>query len=464
MATQPATLDGLVDQAPATLPIRMAEKIVFPTPHLAPQPVAPSRTPTEMLALLSRHSGAPTAIIGRDLHFIYVNTIFANWFGLMPEQLVGVPIRDVYGEHNNTRYMPFLERAFAGEVVRYQRQVRNPMGSEEWHTICLTPCHDGSGQVFAIVTAALDVHELRVTTEALRTANQRLSSHMENSPLAVIETDRELRVVYCSARGAELFGWPAADVRGRLLPDLLALDPADPGLLGEALLRLRGRYETRNRAEATHRRADGSVIHCEWFSSALTDARGELVSVMALVEDVSARALAAQHLRHQAERDSLTGLFNRSAFQASLAQSLERARDSGDPVALLFIDLDGFKGVNDAFGHAAGDEVLREVALRLNGAVRDTDTVARLGGDEFAVLLDADIDASTAETVSRRIFAALEPPFNIASRQMTISASIGVAAHPPLDAHASGLLKNADQAMYEAKRAGKGCMRYATAP
>jgi diguanylate cyclase (GGDEF)-like protein len=104
------------------------------------------------------------------------------------------------------------------------------------------------------------------------------------------------------------------------------------------------------------------------------------------------------------------------------------------------------------------------VAQRLSAAVRETDTVARLGGDEFAVMLDADIDASTAETVSRRIFAALERPFDIASTQMPIGASIGVAAYPPLEGHAGGLIKNADQAMYEAKRAGKGCVRYALAP
>lgn len=182
----------------------MAEKIVFPTPHLSAQPLQPGWAPAELLGLLTCHSGAPTAVIGRDLHFIYVNAIFATWFGLTPEQLMGVPIRDVYGEHNNQRYMPFLERAFSGEVVRYQRQVRNPTGTEEWHTICLTPCRDATGHVFAIVTAALDVHELRITTEALLAANQRLSSHMENSPLAVVETDHELRVVYCSARGGEL--------------------------------------------------------------------------------------------------------------------------------------------------------------------------------------------------------------------------------------------------------------------
>jgi diguanylate cyclase (GGDEF)-like protein/PAS domain S-box-containing protein len=442
----------------------MAEKIVFPTPHLPAQPYLPAWTPSELLQLLTRHSGAPTAVIGRDLHFIYVNTIFANWFGLTPEQLVGVPIRDVYGEHNNVRYMPFLERAFAGEVVRYQRQVRNPVGTEEWHTICLTPCRDATGQVFAIVTAALDVHELRVTTEALRTANQRLSSHMENSPLAVIETDHELRVVYCSARGGELLGWQAPSVRGRLLWELLALDRADPSPLGDALRRLHRRVETRNRAEAVHRRGDGSVIHCEWFSSALTNAQGELVSIMALVEDVSVRVLAAQQLQQLAERDSLTGLYNRSAFQARLVLSLDRARETDGSVALLFIDLDGFKGVNDGFGHAAGDDVLREVALRLGAAVRETDTVARLGGDEFAVMLDADIDASTAETVSRRIFAALERPFDVAATQMPLGASIGIAAHPPLAGHAGGLIKNADQAMYAAKRAGKGCVRYALAP
>ena len=439
----------------------MAEKIVFPTPQLPDALLRVSLGDSQLLDLLTRHSGAPTAIIGCDLHFIHVNAIFASWFGLVPQQLAGVPIRDVYGEHNNVRYMPFLERAFAGEVVRYQRQVRNPTGTEEWHTICLTPCRDAAGAVFAIVTVALDVHELRVTTEALRTANQRLSSHMENSPLAVIETDHELRVIYCSARGQDLFHWRAPEVQGKSLWELLALNPADPAALGTALRHLHQRVETRNRAEASHQRADGSTIHCEWFSSALTNAQGELVSIMALVEDVSGRVLAAQQLRDLAERDSLTGLFNRSAFQVRLTNSLERALESGDSVALLFIDLDGFKGVNDSFGHTAGDDVLREVALRLSGAVRETDTVARLGGDEFAVMLDANIDSTTAETISDRIFAALEPPCNVAASQVVLGASIGVAMNPPTGAPAGDLIKNADQAMYEAKRAGKGCVRYA---
>ena len=438
-----------------------AEKIVFPAPELRAARPQMAWSPTQLHELLSRHVGAPTAVISRDLHFIHVNAIFAKWFGLVPEQLVGVPIRDVYGEHNSSRFMPYLERAFAGEELRYQRQVRNPNGAEEWHTVCMSPCRNEVGEVIAVVSAALDVHELRVTTEALRTANQRLSSHMENSPLAVIEIDHLSRIIYCSARSGELFGWSPAAVQGQSLPTLLAFEGSSDSPLNLALGRLQRREEARNRAEAAHPRADGSTLHCDWFNSAQTNAQGELVSIMALVHDVTERVETARQMRYLVERDSLTGLYNRSALIERLERGLDRARASGSTVALLFIDLDGFKNVNDRFGHGAGDDVLREVSQRLVATVRERDTVARLGGDEFAVLLDTDVDADTAEALCRRILNALVPTFGVAAVQMPIGASIGVATSPPLEGHAEGLVKRADQAMYDAKRAGKGCVRYA---
>ena len=144
-----------------------------------------------------------------------------------------------------------------------------------------------------------------------------------------------------------------------------------------------------------------------------------------------------------------------------LGVALTRAQRSHEPVALLFIDLDGFKRVNDDFGHGAGDQVLCEVAQRLQLAVRATDVAARFGGDEFVVLLDTEVRDDTPYRVCERIFAQLQVPCAFKQGQAQIGASIGIAQHPPLPNQADDLLKRADAAMFEAKRAGKGCVRVA---
>jgi diguanylate cyclase (GGDEF)-like protein len=204
-------------------------------------------------------------------------------------------------------------------------------------------------------------------------------------------------------------------------------------------------------------------VHCEWFNSALTDAEGQVTSIMALVEDVSAKIEIARQQHYLANHDSLTGLFNRAAFHSQLEKALHAARDSGGPVALLFIDLDGFKGVNDAEGHRAGDEVLRIVARRIASTVRAGDTMARLGGDEFLVMLQHDVTRGVTDTIGQRLLEVLGQPMLVDGRELTIGASIGAAMCPPLDGHIDELMSRADQAMYCAKRAGKGRLHYASA-
>ncbi len=190
------------------------------------------------------------------------------------------------------------------------------------------------------------------------------------------------------------------------------------------------------------------IVHCS-------------LAVHELKAATEALRIANEQLRILALHDQLTGLPNRLALNARLADSLKRASRSQDPVALLFIDLDGFKQVNDEFGHAAGDEVLREVAKRLLLAVRSTDVVARYGGDEFVVLLDTEVRNDTPDRVCQRIFTQLQAPCMFTQGQAQIGASIGIAQHPPLPNQAEELLERADAAMFEAKRAGKGCVRVA---
>jgi diguanylate cyclase (GGDEF)-like protein len=178
-----------------------------------------------------------------------------------------------------------------------------------------------------------------------------------------------------------------------------------------------------------------------------------------------------EQMRGLAEHDSLTGLLNRSAFRLQMERALRRARNTQELVALLFIDLDGFKQVNDRLGHSAGDDVLREVGRRISESVRATDIVARLGGDEFVVLLETPVDAATADEVSSRILQALtddyrhlistDAPHSASVEMPQVGASIGVALYTPQESHVDSLFKRADAAMYAAKRSGKGCIRHA---
>ena len=146
-----------------------------------------------------------------------------------------------------------------------------------------------------------------------------------------------------------------------------------------------------------------------------------------------------------------------------LEQSLLHARHNDGSVVLLFIDLDGFKHVNDAEGHRAGDEVLRIVAQRIASTVRAGDTMARLGGDEFLVMLDREVTREVTDTIGHRIIEALHQPMAVEGRDIFVGASIGVAMHPPLAGDIDALMNRADQAMYAAKRAGKGRLHFAEA-
>ena len=416
-----------------------------------------------LLDIITRSAGATMAVVDRSLTMIYVNDEYARWFGTVPDSLTGKSLVEVYGEPECLRFMPFVERVLRGERVQYQRLLRTPYGFDEWRTICLTPWHGDDGGVDGFITTALDVHELQVTMNALRTANQRLSSHMENSPLAVLEMDHDLQLLRCSQRAVQLMGWlQVAGLEGRLVPELLAL-PEDGELLA-ALRRLQSGEESQNRAEASFFREDGTEVHCEWFNSALTDADGKVASIMALVQDVSAKIQIARQQHYLAHHDALTGLYNRTAFQNRLEMALVQARHSACLVALLFIDLDGFKGVNDTRGHRVGDEVLRAVAQRIAATVRAGDTTARLGGDEFLVMLDRDVTREVIDAIGQRLVEALLQPIPLPGGDVTVGASIGVAVYHAQEGDIDALISRADQAMYAAKRAGKGRLHYAPAP
>ena len=190
---------------------------------------------------------------------------------------------------------------------------------------------------------------------------------------------------------------------------------------------------------------------------------GAFLGYRGVGRDVTEIALAREHIASLAYSDPLTGLANRTSLAPSLEQSVQRTRRRKSRLAVLFIDLDGFKQVNDAHGHDAGDTLLVEVASRLRGHLRESDLVARLGGDEFLVVLEEMHEAARAEIVARKLLGEMLRPFSVAGRELRLSASVGISVYPDDASDAGALMKHADTAMYRAKQAGKNTYRFYSA-
>ena len=304
----------------------------------------------------------------------------------------------------------------------------------------------------AQVALALEGAEL---TEDLvrKQADARLSSLVEHSSdvVCVIAADGAVR--YASPSTAHVLGLDADGVAGRPLTALV--HPEDALAAASFLAGIAGQAPgTPSSCELRLRHADGSWRHVEALGTdRLADPAVE--GIVLNLRDVSERRAFEAELAHQAFHDALTGLPNRSLFRDRVEHALDRHRRDGSEVTVLFLDLDDFKTVNDSLGHAAGDELLREVGRRLRECVRPADTAARLGGDEFAVLLDGDPDEGTVTDVAERILAAFAAPVEHDGRHISMHASIGIAFGGGAAA-AEDVLRNADVAMYSAKAQGKG--------
>ena len=205
---------------------------------------------------------------------------------------------------------------------------------------------------------------------------------------------------------------------------------------------------------------DGGEFPIELSIAQIKTAKGYEFS--AFIRDITKKKETDELIWKQANFDTLTGLPNRRMFHDRLEQDIKKAHRAGLKTALLFIDLDKFKEVNDALGHGMGDVLLKEAARRISGCVRETDPVARLGGDEFTVILPELGDTASVERIAEDIRQSLFKPFQLGGEIAYISASIGITLHPDDAAETEGLLKNADQAMYAAKNKGSNRFEYFT--
>ena len=304
---------------------------------------------------------------------------------------------------------------------------------------------------------------LQERTAAARRSEERLTLALEGSDQSLFDWDIAGNRIYYSARASTLRG--GSDQAMEATPEAMRafVHPDDlAGLLANMKDALAGKapiYEAVFRV----RHNDGRWF---WVRSrgrvVERDATGRALRLVGTDYDITQHKAAEDQLRERAEFDALTGLPNRALFNDRLSSAIERARRSGKTMALLFLDIDHLKGVNDSHGHGAGDELLRIAAKRLLAAVRSVDTVARLAGDEFTVILEGLAEPADAEAVAMKLVEAMRPPMRFGGSIVHVSASVGLALLEPGDSDPASLLRRADEALYEAKRAGRD--RYAISP
>jgi diguanylate cyclase (GGDEF)-like protein len=406
-----------------------------------------------------------------DFRFAFANERGAAMASTKPAVLMGKLLCREYPVNGLDALMERFRRVVeTGERLEEEFAVRSAATQSTWLRHMVVKLGDG----IALTTSDISMrkeNELRVARMMRFT-----ESIIASSPFATIVTDLTGTITAVNPAAERMLGFSKSDLLDRESP-LILLDPAElarrsfelseqlgvviePGIGVLRVKPMRGEVE---QADWKFIRKDGSRFDAQLTVSGLADEDGQVVGLILISYDVTERKRTEDTIAHLAHHDALTGLPTRTLFHDRLKQSLMRSRRSRNKVAVLVVDLDHFKKVNDRLGHHAGDELLVEVSRRLKEAVRGSDTVARMGGDEFVVLLDDLHSIGDAERVAQKLVTALQVPFETEGELVTPSASIGLCVFPDNGEDSDTLLKNADEAMYCAKQDGRNAFQTFTA-
>lgn len=385
-----------------------------------------------------------------DPRIVACNRLFASTLGYTVEELIGQRLAPMYAEEDRAFLTSaiHLARIAEGALKAGERRLIARDGSVIDALMQLRPVLSADGSLTGAVAAYVDITSQKQALAALRTAERdyRELFELAGDAILIFDPDDET-ILDANARVRDLYGFRRDDFVGRSLRSL----SAEPGRHHDHLqiLMRDGRCPP---FETVQRRADGTSLTLEINASRIV--YGGRPAVLSINRDVTAHRALQAELAHRAFHDALTDLPNRALFADRLTHAMARAVRRNESIAVLMLDLDRFKLVNDSLGHAAGDLFLIAVARRLTSCLRESDTLARLGGDEFAVLLDQ-ATVETALAIVDRVMAALSKPMMIDGREVYGATSIGVAVSTA-DDEPDELLRMADVALYQAKRAGRG--------
>ena len=385
-----------------------------------------------------------------DRRLVNCNETALNMFGYSMEEMKEQPTRVLHVDDDHYReFGRRLQGHFdRGEVAKFEFEARRKNGQvfPSEHTVGLLSAEDG--EPMGIMSLVRDITERRQVEQQ----RQMTATVFENSLEGIIVADPDGKVQMVNPAYSAITGFSAKEIVGSDL-NIFRSETDDPGFVQElwAALTEKGRWS----GEYWNRRKNGEA-YPEWLNVVLVkDFQDRIANIVVIFHDITDIKLKEEQITYQANHDALTGLPNRALLSDRLNQTIAHAERKNENFAVVFLDLDHFKRINDSLGHQAGDILLKQTAKRIKSCLREGDTISRQGGDEFVIILPG---ASTVEETTeavRRISTVLERPFSIQGRDLFVTTSMGITFFPDDAKDAETLIKNADMAMYQAKGEGR---------
>lgn len=408
-----------------------------------------------------------------DGRFIQANRKYCEIVGFSEAELRGMTQEEVTHPDDRPAQEGRSAKLLAGDITEYsvQKRLVRKDGTMRWAEITTTALWGRGQKPTHYLAVVQDITDKRLADEVLFSAMEKLAeSELENRLIlhsagdGIFGLDLQGRITFINPAAAHMLGYDMDELQDR---DIRSLMPSihadgrpfdfDASPIAQALKSGQAQQVTE---ETFWCREEGSFL-VEYTCTPIFK-RDRFTGVVVTFRDISQRKKTEEQILRLAHYDPVTDLPNRTLFLDRLDYEIKKSHRANKPLALMFIDLDHFKEINDTLGHDVGDLLLRDAALRLRSCVRETDTVARMGGDEFTVILSELDDAETVQRVAQAILTRLAEPFRIDNEIAYVSASIGITVYPQDGTRLEQLLKNADQAMYAAKHQNRNCYRYFT--
>jgi diguanylate cyclase (GGDEF)-like protein/PAS domain S-box-containing protein len=383
--------------------------------------------------------------LDNEWRITYANNRTAEFVSRKKEDLIGKIVWEAVPEFRSSSVLPYYQKAMATRSAVFFEGFWE--ATQSWADVRIYPTEDGLGIFFH------DVTDRRESENAVRASEQRLREMIEMTPAGYIVIDHDSAIVEVNLALCKMSGYLREELIGAPYSMLFSKFPNKETLFNQGAVNwVHGR-------EGMFTRKDGDAAHVLINANVKRDCYGNAMAITAFLTEITERKQTEERLHRLANHDVLTGLPNRTFLNTRLQHILGKAR-TGESVAVMFIDLDRFKEVNDTLGHDPGDMLLREVANRLQSIMRPSDMVARLGGDEFIVVANCTHGRPAAAIIAGKLLEALSASFTIENQEVFVTASLGISMFPDDGKLKEQLFKNADMAMYSAKDAGRNNFRF----
>ena len=409
-----------------------------------------------MLRAITDHLPALVTHIDANRRYTFVNAHAEAMFGLKPSAMIGRTMEEVCGSSLYAHFRPHLDEVLRGQAVTFETD--GSIGREQFHgrhyLTHYIPEFDVRGRSAGCFALTFDLSERKAAELALAQKERMLRAVTDNLPVLISYIDRRQVVRFANGTFRKWLGIEPSEAVGRPLVEVLGAalyEPRKAPLL-QALGGVRAEFEVASRLQNSER-----YLQNIYIPDLQPD--GTVAGVFMLSTDITVMMNVQRQLDGLARVDSLTNLPNRRQFDEKLGEALIRSRRTRRPLALIFLDVDHFKAINDTLGHAAGDAVLREFGNRLRSTMRASDVAARLAGDEFVIVVEGLNSHEEAEIVAQKVLDAIRRDFILDSTTMQVTTSMGVAFAAQGNVTAEAMMKCADEALYKTKRAGRDGFR-----